>query len=239
MLLMAAGLISCSKQNLSEKEKIVYQSENLVITKFSHHIYEHTSWLQTDEFGKVPCNGMIVMSKNEAAVFDTPADAESSEELIEFLHSQNIQINSVVATHFHNDCVGGLDEFHKWNIPSYANQMTIDLLKNEPGNVPQTGFEKELVLNAGNKKVYVEYFGEGHTKDNVVAYFPDKKVLFGGCLIKETGAGKGNLEDANEKEWSETVSKIKAKYPDIKTVIPGHGKRGGMELLDYTIRLFR
>ena len=132
-----------------------------------------------------------------------------------------------------------MDEFHKIDVPSYANKMTIDLLKEETKNIPQEVFDKEFTIKVGNKKVYLNYFGEGHTKDNVVAYFPDEEVLFGGCLIKEINATKGYLGDANEKVWSETVQKIKSKYPHLKTVIPGHGKRGGMELLDYTIQLFQ
>jgi len=32
---------------------------------------------------------------------------------------------------------------------------------------------------------------------------------------------------------------VKEKYPKVKTVIPGHGQTGGIELLDYTINLFK
>jgi metallo-beta-lactamase class B len=84
-----------------------------------------------------------------------------------------------------------------------------------------------------------EYFGEGHTKDNIVSYFPSEKVLFGGCLIKEVNASKGYLGDANISEWSGTVQSVKRKYGNAKIVLPGHGKPGGMELLDYTIELFK
>jgi hypothetical protein len=38
-----------------------------------------------------------------------------------------------------------------------------------------------------------KFFGEGHTKDNVVAYFLSEKILFGGCLLKELEASKGYL----------------------------------------------
>ena len=46
------------------------------------------------------------------------------------------------------------------------------------------------------------------------------------------------MGDANTDKWSETVRKIKLKYPNAKLVIPGHGKSGGTELFDYTIELF-
>ena len=57
-------------------------------------------------------------------------------------------------------------------------------------------------------------------------------------MIKEVGAPKGFLGDANIKEWPATVEKIKQQYPNAKIVIPGHGKQGGSELFDYTIKLF-
>ena len=57
-------------------------------------------------------------------------------------------------------------------------------------------------------------------------------------MIKELGAGNGNLEDANVDEWSATVRKAKSAYPEAQIVIPGHGKIGGTDLLDYTIEMF-
>lgn len=231
---------SCSKQILeSQKQYTIYESENLIVIKLSENVYQHISYLQTNDFGNVSCNGMIVVDNGEAAVFDTPTDNESSKELIEFLQNRNIKIKYVVPTHFHEDCLGGLDEFHKIGATSIANIKTIELLKDNGKNIPQNAIGDEFDLEVGNKKVFLNYFGEGHTKDNIVAYFPDERTLFGGCLLKEMNATKGYLGDANENAWSETVSKLKQKYPDIQTVIPGHGERGGKELLDYTIGLFQ
>ena len=136
------------------------------------------------------------------------------------------------------DNLGGLDEFHKQGIPSYAYYKTVQIAKENGLPEPQHCFDKFLELEISNEKVPVEFFGEGHTCDNTVGYFPLEDIMFGGCLIKEAGSGKGNLEEANVKEWSETVRKVREKYPNVKKVIPGHGKLGGIELLDYTIRLF-
>ncbi|MDG1527700.1 MAG: subclass B1 metallo-beta-lactamase, partial [Polaribacter sp.] len=62
--------------------------------------------------------------------------------------------------------------------------------------------------------------------------------LFGGCMIKSLKASKGYLGNANVSEWSNTVAKVKATFPKTEKVIPGHGKVGDSELLDYTIGLF-
>ncbi len=219
-------------------DSVVYESDQLIIRKISAHVYEHTSFLVTESFGTVPCNGMVVTDADEAVVFDTPANREATLALIDhFTNTLNCRIRAVVATHFHADCVAGLREFHQQQAVSYAHDRTIALLAGEP-TVPQYGFADSLELAVGTKKVYATFFGEGHTADNCVGYFPDEAVLFGGCLIKETGAGKGYLGDANVLAWPETVAKIRKKYPLVRVVIPGHGKRGGPELLDYTVGLF-
>lgn len=226
----------------SSLDSVVYQSENLIIRQLSEHIYIHTSFLDTESFGKVSCNGMVVLNEGEAIVFDTPTDEESSLELIKYFSGKSFTtIKGVVATHFHADCVGGLKAFHEHNIPSYAGQQTIKLLKEKEVDdqiFPLHSFDEHLVLKVGEQEVYAEFFGEGHTKDNVIGYFPEDRVMFGGCLIKETGAGEGNLEDANVEAWPVTIRNIKQKYPETAVVIPGHGKPGGTELLDYTISLF-
>lgn len=218
----------------------VYRSDQLIITRLSKHSFVHTSYLYTNSFGKVPCNGMIVLNKKEAVVFDTPANDTSTAELIKWIQKDSkSKIKAIIPTHFHEDCLGGLKEFNKMNIPSYANEATIALAKAQQYPVPSHGFTDQLVLTVGTEKIFVRFFGEGHTKDNVVGYFPTDQVLFGGCLIKEINASKGFLGDANEKAWSATVEKIKKSYPAIKKVIPGHGEPGDKSLLEYTIQLFR
>jgi len=228
-----------SSLTLAGKEKVIYQTANLIITKLSANVFEHTSFLKTDDFGTVPCNGMIVRESDEAIVFDTPVDDVSSEELINWIsETLHCKITAVVATHFHMDCLGGLQAFHQHGIPSYASAQTIELAKKNKFNIPENSIGNTFTFRIGTKEVYTRYFGKGHTSDNIVAYFPDEHTLFGGCLIKERKAGKGYLGDADTKEWPATVQQIKQAFPDVKTVIPGHGKTGNKNLLDYTIRLF-
>jgi metallo-beta-lactamase class B len=239
LLLVAA----CSTKNKSALTAVpddtVYKTDTLVIKKLSDKIYQHISFLNTESFGRVECNGMIVINGNEAIVFDTPTDDPGTTALLDYLATQNKTVTAVVATHFHNDCVGGLQEFHTRGIPSYANNLTIQLIKEKAeGIVPQNGFDQELELQVGQQPVITTFIGSGHTRDNVVAYFPDQQTLFGGCLVKEVGASKGYLGDADTLMWSVTIAKLKAKYPQLKVVIPGHGKPGGVELLDYTEQLF-
>ena len=240
-IVICGNLYSQSTHNKKEFKPIeVYHSEDLVVIQISDNAFLHTSYLQTNDFGNVPCNGLVVRNNNEVVVFDTPTNNKSAEELIKFIKQKlHSKINAVIPTHFHEDCLGGLASFHQYKIPSFGNFSTIEFAKASNAVVPQNSFNDSLRLNIGNTYAIVKYFGQGHTKDNVVGYFPNENILFGGCLIKELDATKGYLGDANVGEWSNTVEKIKQQYPHVKMVIPGHGEIGGSELLDYTIKLFK
>lgn len=223
------------------ENQVVYESPNLAITRLAAGTFVHTSYLQTKDWGKVPSNGMVVIDKNEAVVFDAPVSNESAEELIGYLTGKKVTVKAVIPTHFHEDCIGGLKAFHDHGIPSYAFEKTLEILKEkQPGAVmPQHGFHDKLTIKIGKEEATAVFLGEGHTKDNIVGYFPKDKVLFGGCMIREIGAGKGNTADANITEWSSTVARAEHRFPDAELVIPGHGKPGGKDLLKYTENLYK
>ncbi|MCB9244929.1 MAG: subclass B1 metallo-beta-lactamase [Flavobacteriales bacterium] len=224
----------------SQKNIPIYRSESLVLEKLTPSTYRHISYLTTEDHGKVSCNGMIVVDQGEALIFDTPPNNVDSKELIDWVESaMECKVIGVVVTHFHNDCLGGLKEFHDRQIPSYSSSKTLELAKENNVDIPKIGFDDSLELRVGNKQVFNEFPGEGHTRDNTISYFPDEKVLFGGCLIKSVGANKGYTGDANENEWSKTVLAVRSKYNKAKIIIPGHGEPGDSELLDYTIELFK
>lgn len=234
-MMFAILLVACQTK-LPEQ---VYKSESLIINQISDHTYQHITYLQTNDYGKVACNGMLVIDGNEALVFDTPSDDQTAEELIAWIESeQQVTITAVVPTHFHKDCLGGLKAFHDKEIQSIAHNKTIQLL-DSTAVLTWQGFDDRINLSVGQLEVVVDFVGEGHTADNVIAYVPSDQAMFGGCLIKSLKAGTGNLEDANVQEWTHTVDQIKAKYPETRWVIPGHGAVGGQDLLDYTGEMFR
>jgi len=237
LVVLAIALLSgCTTQKLLPK----YNSETLQVKALTPKTMVHVTYLNTNQWGRVPCNGMIYYNNDEAVVFDTPPNDSVSIQLIDWIENNlKAKVKAIVVNHFHGDCLGGLNAFHQSGIPSYANQMTIDLAKTQNTAVPQNGFNGVLNLKIGGETIENRYLGEGHTKDNIVSYVPSEKVLFGGCMIKENNAGKGNLADANLGDWPKTVAKVKAQYPDARFVIPGHGKWGSKKLLDYTMELFK
>ena len=132
--------ISCKKSPVKPNDQkakthlidslTIYKTENLIIKKISPHVYVHISFLDTNDYGKVACNGMLVINENKGVVFDTPTDNKSSIELINFVtHKLKSEIIGIIPTHFHEDCVGGIQTFEEKNIPTYITKQTAVLLK--------------------------------------------------------------------------------------------------------------
>src|SRR5690625_2102722 len=83
-----------SKKQLVFKPEEIYKTNDLIVTQISENSFIHTSYLQTNDFGNVPCNGLIVRDSNEVIIFDTPTNDKSAEELIKWVTEKlNCKIN--------------------------------------------------------------------------------------------------------------------------------------------------
>lgn len=237
LLAFIAASLVCTAQ---DSVKTIRVADDLAIIPLSANAYMHVSWITIEPFGRFTDNGLIYINNNEAVFMDTPINDTLGNLLLDWFEKTfpGVKIKAVIATHFHGDCLGALRSFHARGITSYANYMTNELIKSDSTVKPQKTFSGKMTLRVGKENIENQYFGEGHSKDNIVTWIPSEKILFGGCMIKALGADKGYIGDANLKQWSATVQKVKAAFPKAKIVIPGHGDQGGIALLDYTIKMF-
>lgn len=221
-------------QNTQKQIKI---SDDISLIQLSPNAYVHVSLATFPTFGKVASNGLVFIDQGKAFLFDTPVTVEQTEALIKWFEKNlHVTFTGFIPNHWHEDCMGGLACIKKRHIPSYANQMTIDQARSHQLPLPDHGFKDSLKLKMNNKSIDCYYFGGGHTTDNITVWIPSEKILFGGCLIRESKAtSKGNLSDADVKAWPATIKKIMAEFPSAQIVIPGHGAIGGYELLTHTL----
>lgn len=220
-------LISCCPISYGQEVSI---SENLKIIKLTEHTYLHTS---KDN------NGIIFINKGEAIIVSTPETEIETKNLINWVKNQKLEIIGYVIDRWHPDAMGGINAVNSYGIKTFANELTRKICKEKNLPVPQTGFNPKLELTVGGEKVIAHYLGAAHTEDGIVVWIPKDKVLFGGNEVRSIGGWYGNIGDANLKEWSNTILKVKENYGTAKIVIPGHGKYGGIELLDYTINIYK
>lgn len=216
-------------------------ADGLSVIRLKNNLYQHVSDFEYQS-NTVKCNGLIYINGNEAIICDTPTNNEYSAQLLAWFKTAHpgVTIKAIIVNHFHEDCLGGLNEFHKAGIKSYGHKLGPELvkMKGDTHEVQKNLFDKELVLKIGDSQVHNFYPGEAHTRDNIITWIPEETTIFGGCMVKAIDAAKGNLADANVKAWPTTIKNVKITFPKATLVIPGHGDAGGQELLDYTIKLF-
>jgi glyoxylase-like metal-dependent hydrolase (beta-lactamase superfamily II) len=218
-------------QTLNSFGQIINLSKGLTVTKIAEGVYIHTYDRS---------NGMIYVNKGEAIIVSTPPSDNATTELINWTKKQlKAKIIGYVIDRWHPDAMEGLDIVQKKGIKSYSYELTKTIAKKKGLPIPNIGFDPKLELKVGNEKIICHYFGPAHTSDGIVVWIPKEKILFGGNEIRNYGGWIGNIGDANLNEWSKTIEKVKKEYGNAEIVIPGHGKHGGAELIDYTINLYK
>lgn len=234
-------LFSCLSGFAQSAESSIKVSDDIELIKLSENAFVHVSYFDTEVFGRVSANGLLLIDQGKAFLFDSPWDDSQTETLLHFVKDSLLaQVIGFIPNHFHEDCMGGLAYLNTQGVKSYANQMTIDLAKEKGLPIPEQGFNDSLSLKLNDMEIACYYLGAGHATDNIVVWIPSEKILFGGCLVKDMNSkGLGNLSDANVAEWPVTIGKVIAKFPSAEIVIPGHGKVGGKELLHHTYELLK
>lgn len=209
-------------------------------------------------------NSLAVVMEDYLVLIDTPWTPQATEEMLTWLASQvGAKEIVAINTHFHLDNLGGNQFLVERGIPVYGSNLTSELLA-ERGQAslnqtvqwldaeedprfaqalaslelvpPSDLFEihEGLQLEFGGQSLEVYYPGPAHSPDNLVVYFPEHKILFGGCMI--IGWDRvGNIADADLAAWPKSVRNLE--QFDFEWLVPGHGERLDTGLLAHTLAL--
>ncbi|MBK5722945.1 subclass B1 metallo-beta-lactamase [Dysgonomonas sp. Marseille-P4677] len=235
ILLLFIRLTSYSQSETN----IIEVSDDIKIVKLSDNAYLHISFLQTENWGKVGANGLLLVKNDKALMIDTSWNDELTKELCNWTKdSLNTTVTTIIPTHWHEDCMGGLNYLQSIGVTSYANQKTIDIAKEKGLPVPQHGFSNSLMIDFESIPVECYYFGAAHTIDVIAVWLPTEKILFAGDIAKDINSTTlGNTADADINAWSGTLRKVIEKFTNAEIVIAGHGEIGDKELLIHTQKL--
>jgi metallo-beta-lactamase class B len=211
-----------------------------------------------------PANSLLVeMPDGTLVMAGTPYTPDATLSVLDWAqHKFGVRKMIAIDTGYHVDNLGGNQALIQKGIPVYGSDLTVQLLQErgektrqlmlsmigEPGSPyymayqkmvftpPDHTFpiEKGLVLSFGGEDIQVIYPGPSQAADKVVVYFPNRKLLFGSCMI--LGTDKiGNTADADMKNWPEAVKSLQ-KYP-VDVIVPGHGDRFDAGLIQHTLDL--
>ncbi|GAB3232394.1 BcII family subclass B1 metallo-beta-lactamase [Hymenobacter seoulensis] len=208
------------------------------------NVFVHTSYGRyPGKAGLTASNGLVVRTAQGVVLIDTAWDPEQTEQLLRWVtDSLHERVRLAVITHAHDDRTGGLAVLQAHRIKVYSTPLTAQryLAKHPQQAAPTPALKRYTLIRAGRTRVELFFPGAGHSADNMVAWLPKQKLLFGGELVREQAATNlGPLEDANLKQWPLALRTLATRYPKARIVIPGHGQWGNPELLVHTHTLLR
>lgn len=215
------------------------EADSLVVSELASGVWLHTSWRQLPGGVSFPKNGLLVRRDEELWLVDTAWGNELTERLLEWIDRElGMPVTGAIITHFHDDSMGGTPALDARGIPSWAHPLTLELGVDEgvplPG--PLERLESGSSLRLGGMDVF--YPGPAHTRDNVVVWIPDLRILFGTCAVRPaTSSSLGNTADADLAEWPRSVGRMRDRFVQAEIVVPSHGEVGGHALLEHTIDL--
>lgn len=216
------------------------EKKNIKITHLTGNFYVHTSFKLLNNV-PFPSNGLFAITEQGVYLFDTPWDEEQTVQLTDSIEKRfHKKIILCVVTHSHDDRTAGLDVLKKYGVRTYSSEMTKKICIEKKEKTADFIFLKDTVFSENSFSFETFYPGEGHTKDNIVIWFPEARILYGACIVKSVESwGLGNVKDANLDEWPKSIFRIIDKYPDISYVIPGHMKWSGKKALIHTLKLLK
>lgn len=216
------------------------QPGKLVISHLSGDFYVFTTYRVFQEM-PFPSNGLYLVTDSGVILIDTPWDTTRFQPLLDSIQARHHKkVILCLATHSHEDRTGGLAYYRQQGIRTYATRQTDEICRERQEKRAEFLLNRDTVFTAGRYRFETYYGGAGHTPDNIVVWFPQERLLYGGCLIKSTEAGDlGNLADADTQAWPATLKKIRKKFRKPRYIIPGHQGWTSNRSLEHTLALLK
>ncbi|MGZ0717752.1 subclass B2 metallo-beta-lactamase PFM-5 [Pseudomonas fluorescens] len=230
--------------------QVLANDTNLTLTHFKGPLYivEDKEYVQENSMVYIGAQSITIIGATW-----TPATAEKLEQ--EIRKVSPLPIKDVINTNYHTDRAGGNAYWKKRGASIVSTQMTYDLEKTQwrsivdftrqgmehfpvlEQSLPDQVYPGDFTLQNGN--VRAMYLGAAHTEDGIFVYFPEERVLYGNCILKEK---LGNMTFANRTEYPKTLKKLQGLIDSgelpVDAIIAGHNSPiQGVELIDQYLNL--
>lgn len=192
-------------------------------------------------------NAGLITAGGQVTLVDTAATAARAHRLRELAGTVSPAPPSVVVnTHSHGDHTFGNFAFPEALVVAHEGTRTdaagagLHLTTLWPevewGEIelvlPGLTYRDRMTVHTGGMIAELRHFGPAHTCDDTVVWLPEQRVLFAGDLV---------MSGVTPFVMSGSVSGLRAAIARLReldpvTIVPGHGRPGGVELLDATER---
>lgn len=231
--------------NISGRNEEILKDKNIIeisnkdgsvkLTKINDEVWVHTTYTIIDGYS-VPANGLLINSRNGLYLIDATWNDQLANELLTLIGKNfHKHVKKAIITHHKVDRVGGIQALLDAKIPIETTSFIAKMCKDAGYPQIKPTLDRFPVQKLGKTIIETYYPGEAHTRDNIVIWLPQYKILFGDMIFALEQENVGIIDKANMSAWPYTIQNLINKYPDAKVVIPGHKNWGDFSLLSHTI----
>lgn len=184
-------------------------------------------------------NSGILASDSLVIVIDTKQDKASEAFADLAKHIAGNKPILVINTHYHRDHTGGNHLYQGQQILA-GGYYTKEAWVKEAGDdgIPTRWLKDSLNIKMGDELVTIlNCQNPAHTESDVVVYLHKRQLLFSGDIILNKQIPALVTARATPYGYLEAMDMLQKRFA-IKTIIPGHGEMGGIEILNAFTQYF-
>ncbi len=211
------------------------------LIKIIDNVYSYVDVKNSGPSNSFGANAGIIIGRDGIVVIDTLVSAKEAKRFIKDIRAISKKpIKYVVNTHYHLDHTFGNSGFAKLGavIISHTNDnknlktngetalknakdygLTEQDMKGTKIAYPALTFNDRMEIDMGDQKIEMIFIGHSHTDGSILAYLPEKKILFAGDILFTNY--HPFIADGNIEEWVKALDYIMTM--DVEKIIPGHG----------------
>jgi metallo-beta-lactamase class B len=210
------------------------QQKNAALTPLCDGFYVHLTYWKD-----IAANGLVAETEKGVILVDTGWDTAQTRQLLDLIAARiRKPVLLCIISHCHADRLGGISLLKARGIRTISTAHTASLAAKGGYELPEGILPPDTMFTVDGLQLVCYYPGPGHGPDNIVVWFPSRKVLFGGCFIKSTDADNlGNIADANLQAWPESIRKVQKRFPAPEYVVPGHDSWTSTNAMEHTLQL--
>jgi cyclase len=173
----------------------------------------------------VPGNTTALITDAGVVLVDDKFEIDHANVMAQLKKVTNQPVRFVINTHYHSDHSGGNAKLQALGAQAVSSEKARErMVAGKQSGLTDLTFDERMHLRLGGKQIDLFYFGRAHTDGDIVALFPQHRVLASGDvfafgdrtpeLIDYAGGGSAKL-------WPATLDKVLGLGFD--RVVPGHG----------------
>jgi cyclase len=173
----------------------------------------------------VPGNTTALITNEGVVLVDDKFEIDSANVLAQLKKITNQPVKYVINTHHHADHSGGNAKLQALGARAVSSEKARErMVAGKQTGLTDVTFDQRMRIRLGGKRVDVYHLGRAHTDGDIVAHFPQHRVLAAGDMFT-LGDATPQLIDypggGSAREWPGTLDKVL--QLEFDAVVPGHG----------------